>query len=353
LIKKIKNKIFKIKSPKNHFNEFLNKCVKVSKQYEYVAICPQTTGYNYMGVNRATHSIFENQTCVIPQNYSNQVISDSEIKELINSLVQHKVKVIVLSGFPEYFKKIVIEANKKNILVNVIYHGWLGELSAKKNELNTIISLCNQDKINKLGFVKKGLEECISRFYDINCLTIPIGINKIKFDIKKFASFDNKIHIGILGNSDFRKNLQNQIMGALMVENSIIHINDPSLIYLNRIDNRFVIEEKNLSHKEYLELLAKMDVNLYASYSESWGLVVSESISVGVPCMASNNSGVLDFSEKLKSFLILNENDNPFEVFKKINYIIENKENITNLFEEYLFNLNSSCNNKKAEFIYD
>ena len=54
-----------------------------------------------------------------------------------------------------------------------------------------------------------------------------------------------------------------------------------------------------------------------------------------------------------RAFLILNENDNPFEVFKKINYIIENKENITNLFEEYLFNLNSSCNNKKAEFIYD
>ncbi len=353
MLKKIKSKFFKKSFVKNKFDEFLKKCTEVSKNNNYIAICPQTTGYNYMGVNRATHSIFEHQTCVIPQNYSNQVISDSEIIELINSLVQYKIKVIILSGFPEYFKKIVIEANKKNILVNVIYHGGLGELSNKKNELNLIISLCKQNKINKVGFVKKGLEQSIVKLFNISCCTIPIKNFKKTIEIKKLSLIDNKIHIGILGNNDFVKNLQSQILGALMIENSVIHINDPSLIYFNGIDNRFVIEEKNLSHNKYLELLAKMDINLYASYSESWGQVVSESLSVGVPCLASNNSGVLDFSQKLKSFLSVSENDNPIEIFKKINYIIENKENIIDLFDDYLFNLNLISNTKLAEFISD
>ena len=53
------------------------------------------------------------------------------------------------------------------------------------------------------------------------------------------------------------------------------------------MDERIIEHGKNLTHDRFLQVLGSMDLNLYMSYSESWGLVAYESEALGVPCINS------------------------------------------------------------------
>ena len=49
----------------------------------------------------------------------------------------------------------------------------------------------------------------------------------------------------------------------------------------------------NLTHDNFLSVLGSMDLNLYMSYSESWGLVAYESEAMGVPCLMPQTADYL------------------------------------------------------------
>lgn len=53
------------------------------------------------------------------------------------------------------------------------------------------------------------------------------------------------------------------------------------------MNDRIVEHGKNLPREKFLGILGSMDLNLYMSYSESWGLVAYESEALGVPCIHS------------------------------------------------------------------
>lgn len=95
----------------------------------------------------------------------------------------------------------------------------------------------------------------------------------------------------------------------MAVNNSIVHV-------LNKNDAQFwdendrIVVHDNLSRQDFLNILSNMDLNLYVSYSESWGQVITESISCGVPCLVSNNSGIFAFSDELREELEIVEYDN-------------------------------------------
>jgi len=91
-----------------------------------------------------------------------------------------------------------------------------------------------------------------------------------------------------------------------------------------------------------------MDINLYVSYSESWGQVITESISMGVPCLASNNSGVFDSNETLKSALLVSDYDNPYEIAKKIKSVL--RMNLKEEYEAFIESLNNEAKSLVQEF---
>jgi len=112
----------------------------------------------------------------------------------------------------------------------------------------------------------------------LNTPTIPDKIEKIKLD-------KSKIHVGVFGADTFNKNLHNQVTHALMIENTVIHVLDKTIfLYLDK-GERIIEHGKNLSREDFLSILGSMDLNLYMSYNESWGLLAYESEVLGITCL--------------------------------------------------------------------
>ena len=99
-----------------------------------LAICPENTGPNWMGIKNATLDLFPSQTLVIPQEYSNQVLTDVDIRTLISTFKNNSGKTILLSGFPDYFFKIIHICNELEVDVEILYHGGLAEINQNKKK---------------------------------------------------------------------------------------------------------------------------------------------------------------------------------------------------------------------------
>jgi glycosyltransferase involved in cell wall biosynthesis len=149
-------------------------------------------------------------------------------------------------------------------------------------------------KIKKIGFVKTGMAETVEKLFGFSCFHSPLPPPIIPNGIQKLELDRTKIHIGVFGADTFNKNLHNQVIHALLIENSVIHVLDKSIFSYLNMDHRIIDHGKNLPKEKFLRILGSMDLNLYMSYSESWGLVAYESESMGVICIESDKVNYLN-----------------------------------------------------------
>jgi hypothetical protein len=70
---------------------------------------------------------------------------------------------------------------------------------------------------------------------------------------------------------------------TLIIENVMVQVLDKSIFQNLEMDDRIVEHGKNLPREQFLSILCSMDLNLYMSFNESWGLVAKESETMGVP----------------------------------------------------------------------
>jgi glycosyltransferase involved in cell wall biosynthesis len=119
---------------------------------------------------------------------------------------------------------------------------------------------------------------------------IPKGIKKIELDT-------TKIHIGVFGADTFNKNLHNQVIHALMLDDVIVHVLDKTIFNYLGMNERIVGHGNNLPREQFLSILGSMDLNLYMSFNESWGLVTKESEAMGVRALNIEN---IDYLKSIK-----------------------------------------------------
>lgn len=301
----------------------IKKVEAISSNDLKLAICPENTGPNWMGIKNATLDLFPSQTLVIPQEYSNQVLTDVDIRTLISTFKNNSGKTILLSGFPDYFFKIIHICNELEVDVEILYHGGLAEINQNKKKqilMEKILEFAKKRKFKKLYVIKEGLDKLFTKISAIDSeritptLQIPENLNIQRFN-------DGKIHIGIFGNNSYNKNRHTQVAAAAMIDNSVIHIiGENEFQYLLNPDR--IVCHNQLNRKAFLEVLGSMHINLYCSYSESWGQVVLESLALGVPCIAGNNSGLQNHVEIEHKKLFIDTVDNPYIIAEKINEVI-------------------------------
>lgn len=150
-----------------------------------------------------------------------------------------------------------------------------------------MIQLAKDRKIKRMGFVKSGMAETFNQLYGFDCFHVPLPTPQITNNLTKLELDRSKFHIGVFGADTFNKNLHNQVIHALLIENAVIHVLDKSIFSYLNVDERIIEHGKNLTRDRFLQVLGSMDLNLYMSYSESWGLVAYESEALGVPCIHS------------------------------------------------------------------
>lgn len=323
-----------------------NRLSEIRNQSDYLAICAQPTGYSWLGVNIATKSLFPDCTFEMPQYFSNPIYTPKEISKLCSVINELRFNQVIFSGFAPFYEQI---CNELNTFKKVIYHGFLAELSdniLQQKIFNLIVTLAKEKKIKSVGFIKKGLALSINKIYNIPTFEIILPNNNIN-ENKKVLELP--LRIGCLVNTSFRKNIHNQSLAASMVKDATVHVFKTK--ELDYIDNGQLVFHDLMDHSQFLELLSSMTINLHVTFSESWGQVLSESISQGVPCISGYTSSFFDYDEELKQKLIVHGYDDSWCIYKKIEEVLNEHDYLSKKCIDYSILLNNLADDRIKKFL--
>ena len=106
-----------------------------------------------------------------------------------------------------------------------------------------------------------------------------------------------------------------------------------------------------MNHQEFVSLLSQMTINLHVTFSESWGLVLAESISQGVPCLSAYTSSFFDYDDDLKQKLIVDGFDDSWHIYRKIEEVLKDRDAIGKQCIEYAKRLNVLTEERLNEFL--
>ncbi len=261
---------------------------EIRKTNAVLVVFGAPTEGNWKGIAHATEGLYPENALEIPQWYSNPVLSTSESAQVCAKIKELNFDKVVVSGFAPYFFE-WIEVLHTHAEIDIIYHGTISEFHDPVHQkfIAQLITFGKAKKINRFGFVKEGLAEIFAKLYHFKCFHQPLNTPLIPEGIKKIELDRTKIHIGVFGADTFNKNLHNQVIHALMIDSVIVHVLDKRVFNYLGLDNRIVEHGKNLPREQFLSILGSMDLNLYMSFNESWGLVAKESEVMGVPTIGS------------------------------------------------------------------
>jgi len=318
---------------------------RIKANSSVVALCPTPTGSNWLGINRATHALFPTAVLELPQHFSNSLLNEQSLKRLADTISRSKFDHIVWSGFPPYFEILAgLIREQTTAKQSCIFHGTLSELGREGHAPALLpFQLASGRMLDRIGVIRQDLAQPLSKLFQVPCFELR-NICSLPDTTKVSPFTDGKRHLGVFGGSTFNKNLHNQVVAALLVEDSMVHVSDSSpFAYLN-CDHQIIAHGNTLSHAEYVGLLGAMDINLYLSFSESFGQVVLESLAMGVPCLSSTTSNVLDGNAYLQQHLQVAALDSPTVIASSIMAALNNRVAIS---EEGLAFVKKS--NAKAE----
>jgi glycosyltransferase involved in cell wall biosynthesis len=289
MLKRLLNK-FKKSQNKLILAQLALKLQEKSENNAVLVLYGSPTEGNWKGIANATVGLFPSNSLEIPQWYSNAVFNQNETIEICTLIQQAKFEKIVISGFAPYFFD-WIEFLHLNTKIEVVYHGTISEFHdpSKQDFVEQLISFVKAKKISRVGFVKEGLAEVFTKLYDFDCYHQPLNQPIIPDGLKKIALDETKIHVGVFGADTFNKNLHNQVIHALMIDNVVVHVLDKSIFNYLGMNDRIVEHGENLPREQFLAILGSMDLNLYMSFNESWGLVAKESEAMGVSLLSPSN----------------------------------------------------------------
>lgn len=288
----------------NSIRSLLEKLKVIRLKSDCLAIHPSPTGIHWLGIANATKSLYPEGSIEIPQLYSTQILTDKDIKRFCDEIIRLDFKKVILSGFPEYFF-LFAENLSSSCYVQTLFHGTISEFHSPivKKYIEKNITYCKKGIVNQFAFIKPGLAETFNRLYGFETTHCPLPLPAIDLNVTKLHLDKTKTHIGVFGADTFNKNLHNQIIHALLFKNTIIHVLDKSSFEYLQLNDRIIGHGNQLPRNEFLQLLASMDLNLYMSYNESWGLIAYESEALGVKCLMLDD---IDYEYKIS--LILEKN---------------------------------------------
>lgn len=328
--------------------DLMQQLVQIRSKSSILVIVPDTTGYSWMGVNRATLALFPYQSIVLPQYYSNSLFSEEETEKLQKIIRELSFSQLIFSGFPSYFgtwmKNLKVTTNQ----IGLIYHGFFSELAGNPKQIRQLTEIITLNKlgiIDKIAFNKKGMGESLMKLWQIEAHKIIVSTPLLQPQTRN----KNGFHIGVLGNDQFRKNIHNQVVAASMISNSMVHVtSDTTFDYLP--NTSIVPHPSAQSHEDFTKLLGSMHINLHLSYSESWGQLTTESLVMGVPCLVSYHSDVFDYDDELKNQLVVHDYDNSYAIYKQILQIKED-ETLSEKCRNYITILNKQSEMTISKFL--
>lgn len=305
---------------------------------------------NWKGIKSSSNQLFQHHYD-IPDN-----ITQEEIEHHAHVLIESSCSGIVLQGFPNSFFHLInyLKEIKPNLPIYLIYHGNFMHTPEDYSwwAFKSILTLAKEGKINKIGFVKQGMAEVIAK-QGLNTYFIKNYYDRIPE--KPSIINSDKISIGIWTNgSTWQKAPYSMIAACSMINNSIVYGSGFSqraveLCLLLNID--YNVHFESIPHKQVLSEMQNMHLNLYVTFSECAPMLPLESLSLGVPCLIGPNNHYFQENPFLHDKLVVKYPDSSYEISKKINGVLEERDRVISESIKYLHNYNKEAKQSVVNFL--
>lgn len=285
----------------------------------------------------STKDLFDNTVGI------KEVLNKKQLDAIVNAIIDTRVKYVIFSSITYGWKGIVekLKERNKDIKIKFLWHGSHAMFVERDESyfLYSIIELMDRGLVDSIGFFKESMAE----FYKqkgYNSFFVTNNVNNIKITNKEaFKKEEGKVCLGSYAAGDrWGKNTVNQLSAASMVKNSVIDIIPVTPLISEFCETMNIcINDRNLGYLPRQELLNRMalnDVNLYVTFTECSPVVPLESLELGVPCITGNNNSYFKGS-KLEDYLVVKSEDDINEIYDKIKYCLNNKEEIIKLYKEW------------------
>lgn len=309
---------------------------------------PKTIGvcnpFYSRGVRSATYSLCRDVYEV------SELLSSRDIKRVAKELVSLNPAKVVLSGYPLGYDKLAEEIKRQNPAIKVFAYVhsafiWFDAFPDENKVFFRYLELQKQGMIEKIAFCKRDVAEYFSQLgyksvYVMNRFELTGASHKLSKD---------KIKIGVWGANLWHRNILNQVVAALMIPNTEIHVNEIS--DLEFLDKKRIVVHGFLPKSEFDKVFSEMDINLYVSLTDCFPMTLIESMSKGIPAIASDTSDVYSFDPGLKGLLVVSTVDGPLGIAKKINDVLDNYSDIQKRIEHYLPKLGKEIERSIEDFL--
>lgn len=265
----------------------------------------------------------------------NLKIIENDIKNGCNVLVFSGIEL----GWGNMFKK--LKELYKKVCINVICNTMDSLLyyEYERNNFFDLLSLNKEKIVNKIGFLRKGQYE-FYKSLGYKCSYLLENYNRVDTlqNIKKEKNASKcNINIGCFPlNYTWDKNIFNQLsVGKFLSDCTIIYNNLDKRMF-EFLDKMLVNRDKvsiDLNDSQSLiKSILVCDVIISTSFTEYFHPLFFVSMEYGVPCLVGNTIDFFEQDSILFKYLVSNAEDNAIENSKKIQNIIEHKDEI---FVEY------------------
>lgn len=158
MLKKIREKLYidtRIKVP---VEELYSEITRIREKSNIIMLTPLPTDNSWRGIYNGAIAFCPDNLLAIPQLFSKPVYSDEEFMQICIKMLQLKYERIIYSGYPAYFKKLILNIHslklKHNIPVDqyLIYHG---SFASNAEDDTTTVLLKEILQLNLDGYIDR------------------------------------------------------------------------------------------------------------------------------------------------------------------------------------------------------
>jgi glycosyltransferase involved in cell wall biosynthesis len=218
----------------------------------------------------------------------------------------------------------------------------------ERSDLQLMLDFNRQRIVKKIGFVNPGSAHFYARLgYDTQWVpNIPAKPMSLK------NNSINRPDIGVFSEMNAMKNTTTAVAIALAYSGeTVVHTIEKPFIYPGLSSDRVEIHGWQRL-PQLLELMAKMDVNLMLSFTESYGLLVTQSWAAGTPCIVSPAYRPLLLGDDLlHEYCYVERVDDADTILRKIRACITARDKITQRCQQTLNKLRTIGKRMRKVFL--
>lgn len=241
---------------------------------------------------------------------------DLNCLSVIRLFRRYRFRTLAISGIPPHSISCatLLRHFVPGIRIVLSFHGSFAQHAAQASEsqaLQAAVNATREGIVDCVGFLKRGMA---TYFRAANICTIELGnvLEPLQLRIGKLHDVDGRLHIGLFTSGDsWVKNFHNQLAAACILDGVVIHTtiipHDSRALFSSCV--AVIVEHGWLPHHVVPQFLGMMDINMYASLTECFPMVVLQSLAAGVPCIVSNTSAVYTTSRMFSSKLVVDAHE--------------------------------------------